>query len=90
MASINDTEISCGEFHKGPDEKVVIKTGVRRGEPFVDIRTLWKPDDSDNFVYTKKGVRFHAESLPDIISFLQRADKELDKIYDNKKRPVNG
>lgn len=60
------------------DTEIVVKTGIgRNGEPYVDIRNFWLPDGETDFIPTKKGVRFHAENLEELIRILNDHNEKL-------------
>ena len=79
MAKPQQQEIVIAEFERS-DGLVRLKVGIGKGgEPFVDLRVYWQPEDE--WVPTKKGVRFHAEVLPRLIEALQAADKHIEGLY---------
>jgi hypothetical protein len=48
-----------------------IQVSNYRGESSVDFRQYFYPDDSEEAVPTKKGVKIPLEDLPRVIQFLQ-------------------
>lgn len=81
---VKDWEQAIGEFSRNGTTKVVLKVGVYRDKPFVDLRTYFLPDDGTDFIGTKKGVRIHADSLGTLIESLQKADVVLCDFYAGK------
>lgn len=76
MAKPKDVELTAREISKGRSSKLVIRGLVSKGEAYIDIRTYYL-DDSDEWQPTKKGVRLHAESLPELIENLKASDEEI-------------
>ncbi len=80
MARPQEQSKTIAEFER-PDGVVRLKVGVgKNGEPYIDLRNYWQPDDGD-WAPTKKGIRLHGEALEALIAALGMADKELDKLY---------
>jgi len=63
------------EFEKGPGEKVRITLCQWEETHYVDVRIWYR--DGDNLKPTRKGIRIHEESLPDLITGLRKVVAEL-------------
>ncbi len=78
VQSANAVERTVGHIDKGQDGRIVVKVGTSPGNPYVDIRLYWLPDGETDYLPTKKGVRFHAEFLPQMLELLTAASDELE------------
>lgn len=79
MASPKDAELTVREISKGQSSKLVIRGIVSKGEAYIDIRTHFINDDEE-WLPTKKGIRLHAEALPELIEDLQASQEEIDEV----------
>lgn len=76
MAKPKDVELIAREISRGRSSKIVTRGLVSKGEPYIDLRTYYL-DDNDEWQPTKKGIRLHAEALPELIEQLQASDEEI-------------
>jgi len=76
-----DWEEVIQEFSRNETTKVVLKVGVYRQKPFIDLRTYFQPEGEEDFIGTKKGVRLHAESISDLREALQKADEKISSFF---------
>lgn len=72
-------------FDRGSrSDKVQVSTVVREGADsvWVDIRTMWTPEGSEEIRPTQKGLRFNATGLDALIEALTAIKKDIaDGVY---------
>lgn len=81
MAYSNEQSVELKRIQKNNrgDYLVISKITSKTGNVSVDIRQYYT-DDNDEVLPTKKGVRFNAESLMDIVVALSGALEDDEKI----------
>ena len=57
-------------------DELRVEIGEYRGHDFISIRTWTERHDSEEMVPTKKGITVKPERLPELITALQKAEKE--------------
>lgn len=79
-------------FDRGSrNDKVQVSTVVREGanSVWVDIRTMWTPEGSEEIRPTLKGLRFNADKITDMIEALNAIKADIDNgVYAVKEAPV--
>lgn len=62
---------------KGADKAIKIKLTYWKDSPYIDIREYYLGEE-DEYMPTKKGIRFSSDMIVDIISGLQEARHSID------------
>lgn len=70
---------------EGKNRNIMVTAMISNNEPRVDIRAYYL-DDDDKWAPTQKGVRIHAEMIPDLITALQEALDKVDAELAPKKK----
>ena len=65
-----DTEIKS--IDKGSDKAIKIKLTYWKDNPYIDVREYYRGDDNE-FLPTKKGIRFPADMVDEIVEGLGAA-----------------
>lgn len=66
----NDPHIVVNEDSRTP---TLVRLTVYREKMRIDVRQIWSPKDSEDFVLTKKGAIIPIEDLDEVIEFLLSA-----------------
>lgn len=83
MAKPQAQEWVIWEKQVTPTEKLVVKVVVAKsGEAYLDMRRWFAPDDGSDWLPTKRGLRIHAEQLPEFLSAMHDAAKKIDALYE--------
>ncbi len=70
---------------EGKTRSIFVTAMISNDDPRVDIRAYYL-DDDEKWAPTSKGVRIHAEMIPDLIKSLQSALDAVDKKVTPKKK----
>lgn len=62
-------------------DELRVEIGEYRGHDFISIRTWTERHDSEEMVPTKKGITVKPERLPELITALQKAEKEAGDVF---------
>lgn len=62
-----------GYVEKSPKARLKLTTSVWRGEEYVDIREFYTREGSDEWLPTRKGVRFNKKLLGDFVEMIKKA-----------------
>lgn len=66
-----------------PTEKLVVKVVVvKSGEAYLDMRRWFAPDDGGDWLPTKRGLRIHAEQLPEFLGAVRDGAKRINALYE--------
>jgi hypothetical protein len=68
-----------GEITKTKRVKTVVRINDYKGRTLIDIRDFFLPDNSSEFVPTKKGISIDKSNLSSIIDLLEKAEQSLSK-----------
>lgn len=70
-----------GEIFKNSLEVIRVYSYCWKGQDLIDARVWYvkDPTDSENAVATKKGLCIRPDSLPELISILQKLDRKFNK-----------
>ena len=63
---------------EGKARSVFVTAMISNDDPHIDVRNYYL-DDDDNWAPTQKGVRIHAEMVPELLKQLQLALDAVDK-----------
>lgn len=69
-------ENTIGRFQKNANASIQVSLVTWEGNNYLDVREVVPSDKPDQaFIFTKKGIRFHADMLGQLIELLQKAAK---------------
>lgn len=77
MAKVEEKSLTGHVIPKGRSSQVLIRGLISKGEPYLDIRIQYL-DDDDEWQFTQKGVRLHAEMVPDLLTHIKASLDEID------------
>lgn len=92
MAKSQDRELTPHTLEKGRTSRLLTRGLVSKDQPYIDIRTQYL-DDSDEWQFTQKGVRLHAEMVPELLEQIKASLDEIDETLavgtrkENSKKP---
>lgn len=61
-----------GYVEKSPKARLKLTTSEWRGEEYVDIREFYTREGSEEWLPTRKGIRFNKKLLGEIIELLKK------------------
>lgn len=77
MAKPKEFQEVVGSIPKGDGDEIRVTAGISKDKPYIDLRFWYKDDDGD-MQPTKKGVRFHAEMVEDVLNLIGEATDLID------------
>ena len=83
MAKIEEKSLTGHVIPKGRSSQILIRGLIAKNEPYLDIRTQYL-DDDDEWQFTQKGVRIHAEMIPDLLTHIKASLEEIDSEFKPK------
>ena len=75
---LQDQELAPHMIEKGPTSRILTRGLISKGKPYVDIRTQYL-DDDEEWQFTQKGVRLHAEMVPELLEQVKASLEEVDE-----------
>jgi len=79
MSDTMDTK-KIDEFFKNSAEidKLVISLTKWNGQDYIDFRWFYKPDGTENYIPTKKGISLSVDHIPKLKSAIEKAEKAVE------------
>ena len=78
----NGHEEIAAEVPVSDTKKIAVRIGVSKsGAGYVDVRQMYKNDESDPDWAFGKGIRFHEEKLESVIAALENANDKMTAWY---------
>ena len=76
-----------GTIDKSKKVKLVIRTIQWQGKDYVDIRDFFKPETSEEWVPTRRGISFRISRIKELLKVLHKFDESKaipDQVISNK------
>lgn len=77
----SDPHIVVNEDSRTP---TLVRLTVYREKMRIDVRQIWSPQDTEDFVLTRRGAAIPIEDLDEVIEFLLAAREFIDKRGDTE------
>lgn len=70
-------DIEIGEIQKNSTNKIRVSVREYKGRQFVDVRTFFQNEVSNEYGPTKKGIAISPDKITELIRLLSEADKRI-------------